>query len=116
MLIGDRSTWGIAAMNAYRAYGDDQVLQHAILMWNFTLPYFVTEDEAAAGKHPKRNDSLQLAKTCNGGEHSTVYSFSVPVLNYTHSDYGRGCILCECYFFTSSRMNTHIFCAVAGRQ
>ena len=77
MLIGDRSTWGIAAMNAYRAYGDDQVLQHAILMWNFTLPYFVTEDEAAAGKHPKRNDSLQLAKTCNGGEDSTIYAFSI---------------------------------------
>ena len=60
-----RSTWGIAAMNAYRAYGDDQALQHAILMWNFTLPYFVTADHVAAGKHPKKN--ITLAKTCGGG-------------------------------------------------
>ncbi|KAI0789009.1 hypothetical protein BC629DRAFT_472632 [Irpex lacteus] len=60
----DPPTWGIAAMNAYRAYGDDQALQHAILMWNFTQPYFVTPDHVAAGKHPKKN--ITLAKSCSG--------------------------------------------------
>ncbi|KAI0084612.1 hypothetical protein BDY19DRAFT_1096014 [Irpex rosettiformis] len=60
----DPPTWGIAAMDAYRAYGDDQALQHAILMWNFTYPYFVTPEHVIAGKHPKKN--ITLVKTCNG--------------------------------------------------
>jgi hypothetical protein len=52
-------------MNAHRTYGDQQALQNAILMWNFTVPYFVTPEHVAQGKHPKKN--ITLAKTCGGG-------------------------------------------------
>ncbi|KAI0339315.1 hypothetical protein BDW22DRAFT_1347862 [Trametopsis cervina] len=60
----DPVAWGVAAINAYRAYGDQQALQHAIAMWNATLKWYVTPEQASSGKHPAKN--ITISKQCGG--------------------------------------------------
>ena len=79
-------------MNAYRAYNDDQALEHAKLMWNYSYTYFVTPQHVAAGKHPKK--TVKLAKTCGGSEWPFI-SCDIVVLISAHSHHCGGRFLCE---------------------
>ena len=58
--------WGVASINAYRAYGDPSLIKYAESMWEQGSVYMITPEDAAAGKHPTRNVSIQ--STCNGSE------------------------------------------------
>ncbi|KAI0084757.1 hypothetical protein BDY19DRAFT_997487 [Irpex rosettiformis] len=58
------TSWGIAAINAYRAYQNDTLITYAQSMWKQGSAYMVTPEDAAAGTHPMKNVSIQA--TCNG--------------------------------------------------
>ncbi|KAI0084768.1 hypothetical protein BDY19DRAFT_519581 [Irpex rosettiformis] len=60
----DAIYWGLAAMNAYRAYKDESLIKYAEAMWKQGSVYMVTPQDAAAGTHPMRNVSIK--GTCYG--------------------------------------------------
>lgn len=56
--------WGLSAIRAYRAYNDTSMLDAAASLWRQILPYYVTDDNAALGKHPLKTSPI--AEVCNG--------------------------------------------------
>ncbi|KAJ6471896.1 endo-1,6-alpha-mannosidase [Mycena sanguinolenta] len=56
--------WAQAALYGYRAYGDTNLLAHAVDVWTHVTGYVVTAAQAAAKKNP--NKSFTLESTCNG--------------------------------------------------
>ncbi|EPS95139.1 hypothetical protein FOMPIDRAFT_1025928 [Fomitopsis schrenkii] len=60
----DALWWGTAAYYAYRAYGDTNMLNHAIDTWQHVSAYQVTAAQASAGSTPVKSSSLSA--TCNG--------------------------------------------------
>ncbi|RDX51561.1 endo-1,6-alpha-mannosidase [Lentinus brumalis] len=56
--------WGTASYYAYRAYGDRNLLQHAIDTWSAVSPYQVTSGQASSGSTPAKNYAIQ--GSCNG--------------------------------------------------
>jgi hypothetical protein len=57
-------SWGITTIYAYLAYKDSRFLSLAEQAWAAASTYFVTEEQAAAGKHPQRN--ITFKAICNG--------------------------------------------------
>lgn len=57
--------WGLAAIHAYRAYGDQTFLEIAESTWGALKKYFITTENAAAGQHPLKDAPFLPA--CNGG-------------------------------------------------
>jgi hypothetical protein len=55
-------TWALGLIYGHRAYGDPFFLPQAERQWEIAYPYFVTEADALAGKHPFRN--VSISKTC----------------------------------------------------
>ena len=66
------SIWGLAAIYAYRAYGDPTSLQHAQSMWGQLSMYLVTTEDAASGTHPF--GGANISSICNGGKHDANVS------------------------------------------
>ncbi|KAF9011017.1 hypothetical protein BDZ89DRAFT_1143338 [Hymenopellis radicata] len=60
----DAMWWAQSAVYAYRAYGDNNLLQHAIDVWNHVSNYVITQDQANSGSNP--NKGFTLAGTCDG--------------------------------------------------
>jgi hypothetical protein len=60
----DAMWWATAAVYGYRAYGDTNLLAHAINVWTHVTGYVITPAQAAAKKNP--NKSFALESTCNG--------------------------------------------------
>ncbi|TFK51956.1 endo-1,6-alpha-mannosidase [Heliocybe sulcata] len=56
--------WATAAYYGYRAYGDSNLLQHAIDTWNHVSGYQVTAAQASGGSTPVKGFSIE--GTCNG--------------------------------------------------
>ncbi|KAF7371137.1 Glycoside hydrolase family 76 protein [Mycena sanguinolenta] len=56
--------WAQAALYGYRAYGDTNLLAHAVDVWTHVTGYVITAAQAAAGKNP--NKSFTIESTCNG--------------------------------------------------
>nr|GAT42694.1 glycoside hydrolase family 76 protein [Mycena chlorophos] len=61
----DAMWWATAAIYAYRAYGNSQMLSHAEQTWNHVTNYVVTAADAAAGRNPNK-PSVAIQSTCNG--------------------------------------------------
>lgn len=59
--------WGLAAINAYRAYKDPQSLQFAESTWDYMSQYLVTADDATSGTLSTKNATFP--STCHGGEY-----------------------------------------------
>uniref|UniRef100_A0A0W0G1L0 Glycoside hydrolase family 76 protein n=1 Tax=Moniliophthora roreri TaxID=221103 RepID=A0A0W0G1L0_MONRR len=60
----DRRWWATSAVYAHRAYGDNNLLAHAIATWNHVSQYVVTAAQASSGSTPVKN--FGLAGTCDG--------------------------------------------------
>ncbi|KAK0457383.1 endo-1,6-alpha-mannosidase [Desarmillaria tabescens] len=60
----DAMWWAQAAIYAYRSYGNDTLLQHAIDTWTHVSNYVLTADQASAGTSPYKSVSLEA--TCEG--------------------------------------------------
>jgi hypothetical protein len=61
---------GIAAAQAYRAYGNNSLLDLAETVWADVAAYQISSAQAASGRHPLRKVSFQ--GTCNVGAAGTV--------------------------------------------
>ncbi|PPQ72766.1 hypothetical protein CVT26_003148 [Gymnopilus dilepis] len=55
--------WATAAFYAYQAYGDTQLLNNSIAVWNSVTPYVITQQQASAGRTPVK--SFALAGSCD---------------------------------------------------
>ena len=64
------STWGLAAIAAYRAYKDPSSLRYAQSIWIQLTAFLVTPEDAASGTHPMR--SVNISGMCHGGELSNL--------------------------------------------
>ncbi|KAJ7902488.1 endo-1,6-alpha-mannosidase [Mycena leptocephala] len=60
----DAMWWAQAALYAYRAYGDTNLLSHAVDVWTHVTGYVITAAQASARKNP--NKSFALESTCGG--------------------------------------------------
>ncbi|KAF8906113.1 glycoside hydrolase family 76 protein [Mucidula mucida] len=60
----DAMWWAQSAVYAYRAYGDNNLLNHAIDVWNHVSNYVITQDQANSGSNP--NKGFTLSGTCDG--------------------------------------------------
>ncbi|KAI0717506.1 glycoside hydrolase family 76 protein [Cerioporus squamosus] len=60
----DALWWATASYYAYRAYGDRNILQHAIDTWNAVSPYQITSGQASSGSTPAKNFAIQ--GSCSG--------------------------------------------------
>ncbi|KAJ7065457.1 endo-1,6-alpha-mannosidase [Mycena amicta] len=60
----DAMWWAQSALYAYRAYGDTNMLAHAVDVWTHVTGYVITAAQAAAGKNPLKSVAIQ--STCNG--------------------------------------------------
>lgn len=60
----DALWWATAAYYAYRAYGDTNLLQHAIDTWNHVSVFQITDAEASSGSIPGKSFSIE--GSCNG--------------------------------------------------
>ena len=58
--------WGLAAMNAYRTYNDQQSLQFARAAWAQLNSSMVTPEDIVVGKSPSKQRSI--SKSCHSGE------------------------------------------------
>ncbi|KAJ7173401.1 endo-1,6-alpha-mannosidase [Mycena filopes] len=56
--------WAQAALYGYRAYGDTNLLAHAVDVWTHVTGYVITAAEANARKQP--NKAFAIESTCNG--------------------------------------------------
>ncbi|KAJ7780086.1 endo-1,6-alpha-mannosidase [Mycena maculata] len=56
--------WAQAALYGYRAYGNAQLLAHAVDVWTHVTGYVITASDAAAGSQP--NKDFAIEPTCNG--------------------------------------------------
>ncbi|EEB91234.1 hypothetical protein MPER_10440, partial [Moniliophthora perniciosa FA553] len=56
--------WATSAVYAHRAYGDNNLLAHAVATWNHVSEYVVTAAQASSGSTPVKN--FGLAGTCDG--------------------------------------------------
>ena len=72
------STWGLAAITAYRTYKDPSSLQYAQSTWKQLVAFLVTPEHAVNGTHPMRNVSIPA--TCNGGKPVVIHRF--PLSNF----------------------------------
>ncbi|KAI0779169.1 hypothetical protein BC629DRAFT_1522930 [Irpex lacteus] len=68
-LNSDVAVWGLAAINAYRAYKDTNALQFARSAWKQLSAAMVTPEDSTAQKHPLKTPNI--ASTCANG-HSTA--------------------------------------------
>lgn len=59
------SVWGLAAINAYRAYKDTNALQFARSAWKQLSAAMVTPEDSTAQKHPLKTPNI--APTCANG-------------------------------------------------
>ncbi len=66
------SSWGLAAMNSYRAYGDSQSLQYAESIWMDLSGYMVTPEAASAGKLSTKNATFSSTCGSRGQNISTA--------------------------------------------
>jgi len=60
----DALWWAQAAIAGYRAYKDNNLLSHAVAVWNHVSNFVVTPSQAASGQNP--NKSFQLVGQCDG--------------------------------------------------
>ncbi|KAJ7663970.1 endo-1,6-alpha-mannosidase [Mycena polygramma] len=60
----DAMWWAQAALYAYRAYGDTNLLAHAVDVWNHVTGYVITAAQANAHKQP--NKAFAIQSTCGG--------------------------------------------------
>ncbi|KAK7688626.1 hypothetical protein QCA50_008164 [Cerrena zonata] len=70
--------WGIAAVEAFKAYNDTYFLDNAISIWKTYRPLVVTQSDADNGYYAERN--VSFPSTCNGGEVTPDY------MNDAHED------------------------------
>ncbi|KAI0078573.1 hypothetical protein K474DRAFT_882485 [Panus rudis PR-1116 ss-1] len=68
--------WGLAAFYAFRAYNDNFFLNMSTTIWNEAFAFFITPEDAALGKHPTKNASIQSqclgASTAGGVFYQTL--------------------------------------------
>ncbi|KAI0780123.1 glycoside hydrolase family 76 protein [Fomes fomentarius] len=55
----DALWWATASYYAFRAYGDRNLLQHAVDTWNAVLPYQITSAQASSGSTPIKNFGIR---------------------------------------------------------
>lgn len=55
----DALWWATASYYAFRAYGDRNLLQHAVDTWNAVLPYQITSAQASSGTTPVKNFGIR---------------------------------------------------------
>ncbi|KAF8993436.1 hypothetical protein BDQ17DRAFT_1368327 [Cyathus striatus] len=60
----DAMWWAQAAVYAYRAYGDTNLLSHAVATWNHVSNFVVTPQAASSGSLPGK--SFKITGTCEG--------------------------------------------------
>ncbi|KAJ7654591.1 endo-1,6-alpha-mannosidase [Mycena polygramma] len=60
----DAMWWAQAALYAYRAYGDTNLLAHAVDVWTHVTGYVITAAEANA--HSQPNKAFAIQSTCGG--------------------------------------------------
>ncbi|KAJ6465208.1 endo-1,6-alpha-mannosidase [Mycena vitilis] len=60
----DAMWWAQAALYAYRAYGETNLLAHAVDVWNHVNGYVITAAQANAHKQP--NKAFAIQSTCGG--------------------------------------------------
>ncbi|KAK7046403.1 glycoside hydrolase family 76 protein [Favolaschia claudopus] len=60
----DAMWWAQAALYAYRAYGNSDLLSHAMDVWDHVTGYVITPAQASSGRNPNKNFGIQ--STCNG--------------------------------------------------
>ena len=58
--------WGLAAIYSYRAYGDPLFLDQAMQIWDQTITWMVTPNDADRGSYPGKQGSL--APDCHNGK------------------------------------------------
>lgn len=68
--------WGLAAINAHRAYNDTTSLNYAIAMWNQTSMYQIQASDVARGHDQVQN--VTLPANCNGG----TFIFVPPIMKF----------------------------------
>lgn len=85
--INDDRWWATAAVYAHRAYGDPDMLSHAVDTWNHVSNLYVfchytghlvnlkcssaiTPAQASAGQHPAK--TFTLAGTCDGSKRGYI--------------------------------------------
>ncbi|KAF5360085.1 hypothetical protein D9758_007579 [Tetrapyrgos nigripes] len=56
--------WATSAFYAFRAYGDSNLLSHAVATWNHVSQFVVSAADATSGSIPQK--SFTLAGTCDG--------------------------------------------------
>ncbi|KAI0812669.1 hypothetical protein BC629DRAFT_1589397 [Irpex lacteus] len=71
-LNSDVVSWGLAAMDSYRAYGDFQSLQYAKSIWMDVSEYMVTPEAASAGKLSTKNATFSSTCGSRGQNISTA--------------------------------------------
>lgn len=75
--------WGLAALDSYRAYGNQQSLDYAQTMWKQLSSYVVTPDQVAINPatHPMRNVSFHGVCGSNTNAGAVFYvSFNLAFL------------------------------------
>lgn len=56
--------WATAAYYGYRAYGNPNLLNHAIATWQHVSNYVITASDASSGKQP--NKDFPIEGSCDG--------------------------------------------------
>ena len=64
--------FGLAAVDAYRAYHDPVSLQVAEGLWNIANPLVIHPEDSARGTHALKSQPIRAI--CNGGTCCDIYS------------------------------------------
>ena len=84
--------WGLAAIYSYRAYGDPLFLDQAMQIWDQTIPWMITPNDADRGSYPGKQGSL--APDCHNGKCSNGFTREFDKnIGPTASHYSRWCLL-----------------------
>lgn len=86
--------WGLAAAAAYRAYKQDTFLDLAMVVWNETNQYLLTQDEADSGSHPLI--SAPIESECNGGMYCAFSRSSILLIKLIVTTAGAVFLVCPC--------------------
>ncbi|KAG1745167.1 endo-1,6-alpha-mannosidase [Suillus lakei] len=104
-----RVWWATAAYYGYRAYGNPNLLNHAIATWQHVSNYVITASDASSGKQP--NKDFLIEGSCDGGADDTsVNSITTGLSAYLasttrNSTYTNAAIL-SANFIKTTNMNS----------
>ena len=96
--------WGLAAIYSYRAYGDPLFLDQAMQIWDQTIPWMVTPNDADRGSYPGKQGSL--APDCHNGKCN--YGFTIEIdktMGPIASHCSRWCLL-RTYCLSAASLHT----------